>query len=80
MIKLCSVKQYADTVFPLLMEQLLTSPTNQLPAYAEKTMPIINEENKTIFIKTLTARLGDFEKETKRKRVEKVIKKIESRK
>jgi hypothetical protein len=36
LIKLCSVKQYADGTFPLLVEQLLKSPTNQLPMYAER--------------------------------------------
>lgn len=76
LIKLCSIKQYADNAFSLLNEQLLSSPTNQLPMYAEKAMPIINDKNKTLFIKTLTSRLGDIEKDTKRKRVEKVIKKI----
>lgn len=76
LIKLCSIKQYADNAFSLLIEQLLTSPTNQLPMYAEKAMPIINDKNKTLFIKTLTSRLDDIEKDTKRKRVEKVIKKF----
>lgn len=76
LIKLCSLKQYADNAFSLLIEQLLSSPTNQLPMYAEKAMPIINDKNKALFIKTLTSRLGDIEKDTKRKRVEKVIKKF----
>ena len=44
--------------------------------YAERTMPIINDNNKNIFIKTLTPRLIDIEKETKRKRIEKVINKV----
>jgi hypothetical protein len=43
--------------------------------YAENALPIVNEKNKALFIRTLTARLDDFEKETKRKRVEKVLKK-----
>ncbi len=76
LIKLCSIKQYSEDAFSLLNEQLLNSPTNQLPMYAEKAILIINEKNKTLFIKTLTSRLDDIEKETKRKRVEKVIKKI----
>lgn len=76
LIKLCSLKQYTDNTFSLLIEQLLSSPTNQLPMYAEKAMPIINDKNKTLFIKTLTSRLNDIEKDTKRKRVEKVIKKF----
>ncbi len=76
LIKLCSLNQYADNAFSLLMEQLLSSPTNQLPMYAEKAMPIINDKNKTLFIKTLTSRVADIEKDTKRKRVENVIKKF----
>jgi len=76
LIKLCSLKQYADDAFSLLVEQLLNSPTNQLPMYAEKAMPIINEKNKQLFVKTLSSRLNDIEKETKRKRVEKAIKKF----
>ncbi len=76
LIKLCSVKQYADHAFSLLIEQLLNSPVNQLAMYAERAMVIINGTNKSLFIKTLESRLGDFEKATKRKRVEKVIKSI----
>ncbi|MGX1927974.1 hypothetical protein [Flagellimonas sp. 2504JD4-2] len=76
LIKLCSIKAYSDDAFHLLIEQLLKSPTNQLPMYAERAIPIINDNNKALFTKTLKSRLGDIEKETKRKRVEKVIKKL----
>jgi hypothetical protein len=76
LIKLCSLKLYEDKVFPLLIEQLLLSPTNQLPMYAEKALPIINDKNKTQFVKTISSRLDDIEKDTKRKRVEKVIRKL----
>lgn len=74
LIALCSVKQYAENAFALLIEQLVSSPTNQLPMYAERAAVIINDKNKTLFVKTLTARLDDIEKEPKRKRIEKVIK------
>jgi len=77
LIKLSSIKDYSASAFSLLIEQLLRSPTNQLPMYAERAMPIINERNKKLFIKTLTSRLGDIEKDTKRKRVEKVINEIQ---
>jgi hypothetical protein len=58
----------------LLTREFQTCPINQLPMYAENAMPTITEKNKLFFIKTLTARLDDIEKESKRKRVEKVIK------
>ncbi|MFS4445697.1 hypothetical protein [Maribacter sp. 2307UL18-2] len=76
LIKLCATKNYADSAFTLLMEQLLKSHTNQLPMYAERAIPVVNEKNKNLFVKTLSSRLDDIEKETKRKRVEKVIKKF----
>lgn len=76
LIKLCSVKQYAGDAFSLLTEQLLSTPTNQLAMYAERAMPIINDKNKELFVTTLTTRLNDIEKDTLRKRVEKVIKKV----
>jgi len=76
LIKLCSLKQYADHAFSLLNEQLVSSPANQLPMYAEKALPIITGKNKALFIATLTSRLTDIDKDTKRKRIEKVIKKL----
>ncbi|TVY03116.1 hypothetical protein [Cohnella terricola] len=76
MIKLCSVKPYADHAFTLLIEQFKRCPTNQLPMYAENALSIVNDKNKALFIKTLFSRLDDIEKDTKRKRVDKVIKKL----
>lgn len=76
LIKLCCIKQYAHNAFILLNAQLLNSPTNQLPMYAERAMPIINDSNRKIFIDTLSSRLNEIDKDSKRKRVEKVIKKI----
>ena len=76
LIKLCGRKEYAENAFSLLNERLKISPTNQLPMYAENALPIINEKNKTTFIKTLSLRVQDIEKDTKRIRVEKVIKKL----
>ena len=76
LIKLGGIKQYTEEAFALLNEQLLGCPANQLPMYAENALPIINEENKATFLNTLRGRLDDFEKESKRKRVEKVLKKL----
>jgi len=76
LIKLCSLKQYSKNAFSLLNEQILGSPVNQLPMYAERAMTIINDNNKNIFIKTLSSRLVDIDKESKRKRIQRVIKKF----
>lgn len=76
LIKLCSLKQYSKNAFSLLNEQILASPVNQLPMYAERAMTIINDDNKKLFIKTLSSRLDDIDKESKRKRIQRVIKKF----
>ena len=76
LIKLASVKQYSDKAFTLLIAELKTAPANQLPMYAENAMSVVTEKNKVIFLKILSSRLHDIEKDTKRKRVEKVIKKL----
>jgi len=76
LINLASVPRYAKNAISLLIEQLLKSPTNQLPMYAERALPIINEQNKRRFVKALKSRVNDVDKESKRKRIEKVIKKL----
>jgi len=73
LISLSALDTYADKTFPLLLEQLMGSPTNQLPMYAENALPIITAGNKDRFIEVLAGRLDEIEKESKRKRVEKVI-------
>ncbi len=76
LIKLSAVKPYADKAFTLLIEQLLKCPTNQLPMYAENAVAIVADKNRSRFVKTLSSRLDEIEKDSKRKRVEKVIKKM----
>ncbi len=74
--KLASIKNYEGKAVPLLVEQLESCPSNQLPMYAEGLLPIANAGNRNIFMKTLSLRLDGLEKESKRRRVEKVIRKI----
>lgn len=74
MIQLIASKQ--TDVFPLLIEQLRSCPTNQLPMYAERSLPVINDKNKAVFVKTLSSRLKEVEKESKKVRIEKVLKKL----
>ena len=74
--KLCAIEEFADDAFSLLNQRLIICPTNQLPMYAEKILPVVPAKSRQTLIKTLTARLDDIEKETKKQRVEKVIKKL----
>ena len=76
LIKLGDVETYSDSAFTLLVEQLSKCPSNQVPMYAERAISVVNSKNKSLFVKTLNSRVDDFEKETQRKRVEKVLKKV----
>lgn len=78
LVTLCGKKAYRKDAFDLLLERLLKSPVNQLPMYAEQALPVIDARTKAAFLKVLSGRLGDIDKESKRKRVEKVIKKIQA--
>ena len=78
MVKLSAVNKYTDDVLPLLNEALLTSLPNQLPMYAEQALPVINNEYKAGFIKTVKFRLKDVQAASKQKRIEKIIKKLEA--
>ena len=76
LVKLASLAEYSEKVTPLLLEQLKRAPTNQLPMYSENLMPMVTDENRAALVKTLTSRLDDIEKASKRERVERVIAKL----
>src|SRR4029078_11196948 len=76
LIKLSSEKKYTDDAMSLLLDQFRSCPTNQLPMYAENALKAIPAKSTADFAKVLSARLGGIEKESKRKRIEKVIKKL----
>lgn len=78
LIHLSGIPEYEENAFSLFAEQLIQSPTNQLPMYAERAVPVISDRNRELFVQTLTSRLNDIDKESKRKRVEKVIRKVGS--
>ena len=77
--KLASIRKQEAKALPLLIKQLENCPDNQLPMYAEGLPPIVNDGNRSVFMKTLALRLGGIEKESKRKRVERVMKLISQR-
>jgi len=76
LIKLASTGAYAEEAFRLLLNQLKTCPTNQLPMYAEQSLPIINDKNRAAFIKTLNMRLREVSPASKQKRIERVLRKL----
>ncbi len=75
LVKLMTVKEYSSDAFILLMDQLRISAPNQLPMYAEMALPVISRDQVEDFVKILQSRIPDIEKESKQKRVVKVISK-----
>lgn len=72
----CIKTLYEVAALPLLLDQLLQVPVNQAPAYAEQALTVITAPYKGRFAKILLMRLNDTEQESKRKRLEKVLKKL----
>ncbi|WP_118951408.1 hypothetical protein [Taibaiella helva] len=76
LVSLAGKTAYAADAVPLLLEQLLQAPANQAPSYAEQALPVIGPADKEKFRQVLHTRLDDMEQESKRKRIEKVLKKL----
>jgi len=76
LISLSGMEKYAAKAFPLLLEQMMGCPTNQLPMYAENAFPVVNASNRDRFVNVLAIRLKELEKESQRKRIAKVIAKV----
>lgn len=77
LVKLACIKQFADQCLPLLVEQLMTCPTNQFPMYAEMSAVVVDEKYRAALQKVMTRRLPGLEKESQRKRVAKVLKRLD---
>ena len=77
LIKLAGDKKFSKNALALLLDQFKSCATNQLPMYAENACSIIPDQSKESFIKVLTLRREDLERESGRRRVSKVIAKLE---
>ena len=76
LIKLAATKNYADTALSLLLDELKVCATNQLPMYAERSVGAITADYQSSFVKVLATRLVNVEKESQRRRIEKVMRKV----
>lgn len=75
--KLAAVAIYRPHALQLVAEQLSRSPVNQLPMYAEMVLPVATAEHNKLLIQVLSIRLPDVDKESKRKRITKVLAQLE---
>jgi hypothetical protein len=76
MVKLAAQERFAKTTMPLLLEQLRTCPVNQLPMYSELVAEIAKNKAAQDVAAVLQQRLVHVEQDSKRKRIEKVLKRL----
>lgn len=74
--KLNKHSEYNDTVEPFLIELLWECPIKQLPQYLEKSLISITDKNKEIYHSIIDNRINECDKESQKKRLEKILKKI----
>lgn len=76
---LCNVsriKKHHEDCMELLLEQIEKAPVNQVPMYAEKTAEVISKPFISRFKKVLQARKDVYSIESKKKRLEKLIRNL----
>lgn len=80
LVVLAEHKEYAETALTLLVDKIKDAAPNQLPTYAENMVPVMTDAFRAAFISTMISRLPDIETETKHKRLEKVIARMQKMK
>ena len=76
LVNFLDIPELQEHSFNSLINQLKECPTNQLPMYAEMALPKIRKNNFSPFSTAIANRLDEIEKVSKRKRLEKVLKKL----
>lgn len=76
LINLAENDNLYDSVITLLFEQLKRSPSKQLPMYAEQVLPVIRGNERNELSALLLDRMGELEKDSQKRRLARVIKKL----
>jgi hypothetical protein len=76
LVKMASVKEYRDEALKSLLGQLRKAPDNQFPMYAEMSELVFQQDRREDFSKALRARSKTLKKESQKKRIENVLKRL----
>ena len=76
LVKLASVKEHRDEALRELLAQLQKCPPNQFPMYVEMAEPAFRESRSEGFSGVLKSRAKELMKESQKKRVEKVLRRL----
>lgn len=74
--KLGTLKPYRRDCTALLVEQLMSCPNNQFPMYAEMSVAVIDADSKKRFQQVFEKRALDLDRDSQKKRVAKVLRKL----
>lgn len=74
--KLNTSESFFNTTDPLLSDQLWKCPIKQLPMYIEKSLKSICKRNKEAYLNIILKRKSECERDSQRKRLDSVYKKI----
>jgi len=76
LVKLGTRKAYKRDCIALLIEQLMSCPNNQFPMYVEMSVAVIEAGNRERFQQVIETRMPRLDKESQKKRLAKVLKKL----
>ncbi len=76
--KLASVKEYQREVLPKLIHQLAKCPAKQFSMYIEKSEIAMSATTKNDFLGIIDIRYKDLDKDSQRKRIDRMLKKLKS--
>lgn len=76
LVKLAALPAHSSRSVRRLLDQLVTAPPGQFPMYCEMAVPVFSRRKTREFVDLLEARMVDFKKESQKKRVAKVLKKL----
>lgn len=77
LVKVGTHTEHREEIFQMLHEILIGTPVNQFASYVEETLAIIDEAHRDRFIQTIKERLPEMNTEAKKKRLLKVLKKLQ---
>ncbi len=79
LVNIARQTEHSNDMQLLLIDILKSAFVNQFPFYAEQTASVVAEENKPLLIRAISDRMKDIEIDTKRKRLEKVLRKLQKK-
>lgn len=76
LVDLYSQQEYQEDIAPLLEEQLIKAPDNQLGQYAEKWMKVVATSDVDKLLNILNGKFPELSNESHKKRIDKIISKL----